>query len=90
MRPCFSAEAWADDLRWQEAADGTLERVNALIKETMRTPFKGIGKPEPLKGNLAGWWSRRITGTYRLVNRVTGSGAAPTLEIAQCRWHDED
>jgi toxin YoeB len=48
-----------------------------------------LGKPEPLKGNLKGWWSRRITGAHRLVYRVGGTGAEQTLEIAQCRWHYE-
>ncbi|SDO14384.1 toxin YoeB [Methylobacterium phyllostachyos] len=52
----------------------------------MRTPFAGIGKVEPLRGNLKGWWSRRITGEHRLVYRVKGVGDDQVLEIAQCRW----
>ena len=61
--------------------------LNDLIKECQRTPFKGTGKPEPLKGSLAGWWSRRITKEDRLVYRVTGKGNEQQLEIAQCRFH---
>ena len=64
-----------------------MERLNALIRECQREPFKGIGKPEPLRGDLQGWWSRRITLEDRLVYRVTASGAAQQLEIAQCRFH---
>ena len=64
-----------------------LQRVNGLIAEARRRPFQGIGKPEPLKGNLKGWWSRRITGEHRLVYRVAGQGAEQALEILQCRWH---
>lgn len=64
-----------------------LERLNGLIKECRRTPFKGTGKSEPLKGDLKGWWSRRITLEDRLVYRVTGKGTGQQLEIAQCRYH---
>lgn len=53
----------------------------------MREPFKGTGKPEPLGGNLAGWWSRRINQEHRLVYRVSGKGEAQALEVAQCRYH---
>jgi len=59
--------------------------LNALIKECQRTPVTGTGKPEPLKGDLNGWWSRRITLKDRLIYRVSGTGAAQQLEIAQCR-----
>jgi len=64
-----------------------LARINVLIEECRRHPSSGIGKPEALKGNLAGWWSRRIDREHRLVYRVSGSGDAQTLEIAQCRYH---
>jgi toxin YoeB len=83
----FSEQAWADYLHWQVGDATTLDRVNALIKECLRTPFKGTGKPEPLKGDLKGFWSRRITLTDRLVYRVSGAGEAQQLEIAQCRFH---
>ncbi len=64
-----------------------LARVNALLKKCMRDPFRGTGKPEPLGGNLSGWWSRRIDREHRLVYRVTGKGEAQPLEVAQCRYH---
>jgi len=83
----FSEQAWEDYLHWQAAEPNTLERVNALIRECLRTPFKGTGKPEPLRGDLKGWWSRRITLEDRLVYRMAGSGDDQRLEVAQCRYH---
>jgi toxin YoeB len=83
----FADQAWEDYLHWQASDANVLERLNGLIKECMRSPFKGVGKPEPLRGELRGWWSRRITLEDRLVYRVTGTGAAQQLEIAQCRYH---
>jgi len=85
----FSDDAWDDYLHWQEHNDNgrLLERVNQLIKETRRNPFKGLGKPESLKGQLTGWWSRRISDEHRMVYRVTGKDAAQQLEIAQLRYH---
>ncbi|MGX7708684.1 Txe/YoeB family addiction module toxin [Methylobacterium sp. Gmos1] len=90
MRLTFSDDAWDEYLSWQGESTATLRRINDLIKETQRTPLTGTGKPEPLKFKLKGWWSRRISGEHRLVYRVSGSGAAQTLEIAQCRWHYDD
>lgn len=87
MKLVFADNAWEDYLHWQQADDNVLTRLNDLIKECQRTPFKGTGKPEPLKGSLAGWWSRRITKEDRLVYRVTGKGNEQQLEIAQCRFH---
>lgn len=83
----FWPTAWADYIYWQRDGGKSLERLNALIKECMRDPFRGTGKPEPLGGNLAGWWSRRIDRENRLVYRVSGKGNAQALEIAQCRYH---
>ncbi|MFZ3180262.1 MAG: Txe/YoeB family addiction module toxin [Methylocystis silviterrae] len=83
MKLVFSEQAWADYLYWQTQDKKTLERINALIKECARTPFAGLGKPEPLRGDLRGWWSRRIDREHRLVYRVE-DGA---LLIAQCRYH---
>lgn len=83
MRLLFSERAW-DDYQWWQAHDPkTLERINTLIKETSRNPFQGIGKPEPLRGDLSGWWSRRITQEHRLVYRAVDG----VLQIAQCRYH---
>ena len=87
MKIVFADRAWEDYLHWQAADPNVLERLNALIKECARTPFQGIGKPEPLRGDYKGWWSRRLTLEDRLVYRVSGSGAAQQLEIAQCRFH---
>lgn len=64
-----------------------IDKINILIRECIRTPFSGTGKPETLKGELQGCWSRRITGEHRLVYRVTGSGDAQELQIAACRYH---
>ena len=88
MKLVFSDHAWEDYLWWQgQGRDKGLERVTVLLKEVRRMPFKGIGKPEPLKGDLAGWWSRRITGEHRLVYRVAGKEDEQRLEIAQLRYH---
>ena len=87
MRLVFADQAWEDYLHWQPSEPNTLDRVNGLIRECLCSPFKGTGKPELLRGDLQGWWSRRITLQDRLVYRVTGSGAAQQLEIAQCRVH---
>lgn len=87
MKLIFADRAWEDYLHWQQVDPNTLERVNALIRECQRSPFKGLGKPEPLRGDLQGWWSRRITLEDRLVYRVSGKDAGQQLEIAQCRFH---
>ena len=87
MKLVFADRAWEDYLHWQSADANVLARLNALIKECQRTPFTGTGKPEPLKGDLKGWWSRRVTLEDRLIYRVSGGGVAQQLEIAQCRFH---
>ncbi|MGE0117901.1 MAG: Txe/YoeB family addiction module toxin [Dongiaceae bacterium] len=87
MKLLWTDEAWEDDVHWQETDDDVLRRINELLKDARRSPFKGIGKPEPLRGDLAGWWSRRITGDHRLVYRVSGKGDSQQLEIVACRYH---
>jgi toxin YoeB len=87
VRVVFADLAWDDYLHWLDHDRNVLDRLNALIRECRRTPFQGIGKPEPLRGDLKGWWSRRITVEDRLVYRVTGAGPSQLLEIAQCRRH---
>lgn len=87
MRICFSPEAWADFTFWVEHDRKTVEKIISLIRECRREPFSGPGKPEPLRGELKGFWSRRIDREHRLIYRVVGSGAAQTLEIAACRYH---
>jgi toxin YoeB len=79
----FSERAWEDYLYWQARDAKILARLNTLIEEASRTPFAGIGKPEPLRGELSGWWSRRITQEHRLVYRAEKD----ELQIAQCRFH---
>ena len=79
--------AWEDYLYWQTEDVKLLARINALLEECRRDPFRGIGKPEALKQSLSGWWSRRINSEHRLVYRVTGKGEAQALEVAQCRYH---
>jgi toxin YoeB len=83
MKLVFSEQAWDDYLYWQKTDTKMLERINALIKEIMRQPFMGIGKPEPLKHALSGYWSRRINDEHRVVYKVM-DGA---LWIAQLRYH---
>ena len=87
MRVLFDPEAWEEYVAWQEEDRKIVRRINALIKECRRDPFRGTGKPEPLTGNYAGFWSRRITQEHRLVYRVSGKGDAQALEIAACRYH---
>ncbi|SEQ15206.1 toxin YoeB [Devosia sp. YR412] len=83
MKITFMPDAWEDYIHWQTADKRILKKVNTLIKECQRTPFGGSGKPEALKHQLAGWWSRRIDEEHRLVYRI----AEDRLEIAQCRSH---
>ncbi|MGB5276761.1 MAG: Txe/YoeB family addiction module toxin [Gammaproteobacteria bacterium] len=83
MTLSWSDNAWEDYLYWQETDTKVLERINTLIKEIQREPFKGIGKPEPLKHNWTGYWSRRINREHRLVYKATKQA----LFIAQCRYH---
>ena len=83
MKLVFSEHAWDDYLFWQKTDKKILRRVNSLIKEAMRHPFEGVGKPEPLKHGLSGYWSRRITDEHRFVYKVSDDA----LEIAQLRYH---
>ena len=83
MRLVFADEAWEDCLHWQKQDRRMVERINKLLEEVRRDPFGGIGKPEPLKHALAGFWSRRIADEHRLVYRVEGDD----LLIAQLRYH---
>jgi toxin YoeB len=89
MNTAFSPNGWEDYSYWQANDVDILERVNQLIRDIKRNPFKGIGKPEPLRGNLAGYWSRRITGEHRLVYKVSGTKPDQTLTIVQVRFHYE-
>jgi toxin YoeB len=79
----FSDDAWEDYLYWHATDPQTLKRIHQLIKDIMRKPYRGIGKPEPLKHAFQGYWSRRISGEHRIVYRVSGGD----LRIAQLRHH---
>ena len=83
MEIIFSTSAWDDYLYWQKHDRKLLKKVNELIKSCQRSPYEGIGKPELLKENLSGWWSRRINHEHRLVYRIHND----QLQIAQCRHH---
>ncbi len=87
MKILWTEDAWQDYLFWQDSDRKVLGSINDLIRDIKRDPFKGQGKPEPLKHALQGWWSRRITGEHRLVYRVTGKDEARQVEIVQCRFH---
>jgi toxin YoeB len=79
----FGSNAWEDYLYFQSYDKKILKKLNDLIKETLRTPFEGTGKPEPLKANLSGYWSKRINDEHRLVYKVSGD----YLIIASCKGH---
>jgi toxin YoeB len=79
----FAPQAWEDYQHWVQTDRKLLKRINELIKDTIRSPYAGIGKPEPLRHALAGFWSRRITDEHRMVYRIVGKN----LEIAQLRFH---
>jgi toxin YoeB len=79
----FSAHAWSDYLEWQKTDKKTLKRINELIRDTQRNPTSGLGKPEPLRHALSGFWSRRITEEHRMVYRYTED----CIEIAQLKYH---
>lgn len=83
MKLVFWDEAWEQYLYWQQADKAVSKKLNGLIKECLRHPFEGTGKPEPLRGDLSGFWSRRIDREHRLVYRAT----ADSLEIVLCRYH---
>lgn len=83
MNLTFADEAWDDYLYWQSNDKKILKRINTLLKDIKRDPFKGLGDPEPLKYNWSGYWSRRITKEHRLIYKVTEH----SILVAQCRYH---
>lgn len=85
MKVVFSVEAWKDYLAWRDQAPDVADRIDQVLQGTFRTPFSGIGQPEPLKGALSGFWARRITQEHRLVYRVCDAAPAPRIEVASCR-----
>ena len=83
MRLIFAEKAWEDYIYWQRTDKKILKRINTLIKEVKREPFEGLGKPEPLKHALSGYWSRRINDEHRVVYKIQSD----SLLIAQLRYH---
>jgi len=83
MKYVFVEESWDDYLYWQRTDKKMLSRINLLLKEIARTPFEGLGKPEPLKHKYQGFWSRRINAEHRLIYKVTDDA----ILIAKCRFH---
>ncbi len=83
MKYVFVEESWEDYLYWQKIDKKMLKRINALLKDISRQPYEGIGKPEPLKHNYRGFWSRRIDGEHRLIYQVTDD----EIRIVKCRYH---
>ena len=85
MKIVFVKESWEDYLYWQQADRRKLKRINTIIKDVIRNPYEGIGKPEALKHKYSGWWSRRIDSEHRLIYRIVED----QLQIAKCRFHYE-
>ena len=86
MKKIWSDKAWDDYLYWQTQDKKTLKKVNQLVKDIERNNFEGIGKPEALKGNLSGFWSRKINDAHRLIYRINGE----FIDILSCKGHYED
>jgi toxin YoeB len=87
VRVVFTPDGWDEFLHWARESADEHKRILDLIEGCRRSPFRGIGKPEPLKGHLTGYWSRRITGQHRLVYAVKGNGEDQHIVIVQCRLH---
>ena len=83
MKLIWSTISWEEYLYWQKVDKSKVKRINELLKSCMRTPFEGVGKPESLKGDLQGYWSRRITSEHRLVYKYTDD----EIRVASCRYH---
>jgi toxin YoeB len=87
LRVHFTDHGWDEYIYWSRTDPEIHSRLNDLIDNARRTPLQGIGKPEPLKGDLAGFWSRRITREHRLVSAVEGKGDSQCIIVVQCRYH---
>jgi toxin YoeB len=86
MKVVWTRQGWDDYLYWQANNSKIAGSINDLIRDINRSPFQGLGKPEPLKHDLSGWWSRRITGEHRLVYRISGKDETRQIEITSCRY----
>lgn len=87
MKIVFAKDAYDHYCYWKANDDKVFQKINHLVKAIKNDPFKGIGKPEPLKGNLSGYWSRRITQEHRLVYKVSGTPPDQKLTVIQCKFH---
>lgn len=87
VKIAWEPDGWKEYLYWQQNDPKILARINELIRDTLRHPFEGLGKPEPLRNQLKSHWSRRITQEHRLVYRVEGEGDSRMITILQCRFH---
>jgi len=83
---CFTKEAWDHYMYWQDVDKNILRKINQLIRDCLREPHRGLGKPEPLKRNLSGFWSRRIDNEHRLIYKVEHD----ILSVVSCRFHYDD
>lgn len=86
MRKCFTENGWQDYLFWQTEDKRTLKKINDLLKDIERNGNVGLGKPEPLSGDLSGFWSRRINDKDRLIYRIEGN----EIQVLACRYHYSD
>ena len=89
MKLLWTAQSWDEYVYWLNVDPEMARKINMLLRDIRRDPFLGLGKPEPLRGNFQGWWSRRITQEHRLIYRVQGAGENRHVEITQCRSHYE-
>ena len=87
MRLCWSSRAWLDYIHCQQTDWRHVEKINVLINDCIRNPFSGLGKPESLRGEMQGLWSRRISNEHRLVYRISGKDENQILEVLSCRFH---
>ena len=89
MKLLWTAQSWDEYVCWLNVDPEMARKINMLLRDIRRDPFLGLGKPEPLRGNFQGWWSRRITQEHRLIYRVHGAGENRHVEITQCGSHYE-
>ena len=87
MKLLWTDLGWENYCWWQANDARIIVRINELLKDVRRNPFNGIGHPEPLRNELKGWWSRRITEEHRLIYRIVGKGDEQAVEISACRFH---
>ena len=90
MNLLFHKQGWNDYLEWQQLDKAMLKRLNKLIQEIQRSPYEGIGKPEPLKFQYSGYWSRKINDEHRIIYKIEEIKGSDVLIIVQCRYHYTD